>query len=147
VLIRSFPGIEIAGTYTPPFRDLSSEEEASLIDQVSQSKPDITWVGLSTPKQERFMSKYLHRLQSTVMVGVGAAFDFHTGRIKDAPSWMKSSGLQWLHRLGQEPSRLWKRYLVNNCSFVSKLTLQLFRLRNYELRQPEYGNEVLDVNG
>ncbi len=143
VLTRAFPGISISGTYTPPFRDLSRDEEASLIDQISQSKPDIVWVGLSTPRQERFMSRYLHRLQSTVMVGVGAAFDIHTGKIKDAPSWMKDAGLQWLHRLYQEPSRLWKRYLVNNCSFVGKLALQLVKLRNYELPESTDGNEAL----
>jgi len=127
--------------------DLSCAEEASLIRQVSLSKPDIIWVGLSTPRQERFMWKYLHRLNSTLMIGVGAAFDIHTGRIKDAPSWIKLSGLQWLHRLCQEPSRLWKRYLINNCGFVAKLALQLFRLKNYELDPTlEYDEEVPDVN-
>jgi N-acetylglucosaminyldiphosphoundecaprenol N-acetyl-beta-D-mannosaminyltransferase len=143
VLTQSFLGIEVVGTYTPPFRDLSSEEETGLIRQISQSKPDIIWVGLSTPRQERFMSKYLHRLESTLMIGVGAAFDIHTGRIKDAPSWMKKSGLQWLHRLYQEPSRLWKRYLINNCGFAAKLVVQLSRLKNYELEPVlEYGKEV-----
>jgi len=147
VLAQAFPGIEVVGTYVPPFRDLSCAEEASLIRQVSLSKPDIIWVGLSTPRQERFMWKYLHRLNSTLMIGVGAAFDIHTGRIKDAPSWIKLSGLQWLHRLCQEPSRLWKRYLINNCGFVAKLALQLFRLKNYELDPTlEYDEEVPDVN-
>jgi len=147
VLTERFPAIEIVGTYTPPFRDLSRAEEINLMRQVSLSEPDIVWVGLSTPRQERFMSNYLHRLKSKLMIGVGAAFDIHTGKIKDAPSWMKKSGLQWLHRLYQEPSRLWKRYLINNCGFVGKLALQLFRLKNYELEQAlEYATELLDVN-
>ena len=147
VLTERFPAIEIVGAYTPPFRDLSRAEEVNLMRQVSLSEPDIIWVGLSTPRQERFMSNYLHRLKSKLMIGVGAAFDIHTGKIKDAPSWMKKSGLQWLHRLYQEPSRLWKRYLINNCGFVGKLALQLFRLKNYELEQAlEYATELLDVN-
>src|SRR2546429_8611700 len=89
-------------------RDWSSDVCSSdLYARVSTVKPDIFWVGLSTPKQEHFMAEYLPHLDTRVMVGVGAAFDVHTGRIQDAPDWMKNAGLQWLHRLGQEPRRLW----------------------------------------
>jgi N-acetylglucosaminyldiphosphoundecaprenol N-acetyl-beta-D-mannosaminyltransferase len=135
-LARKFPGIKITGTYTPPFGPLTGDEEAELLQLVSQQKPNICWVGLSTPKQERFMAEYLRKLDTTVMIGVGAAFDFHTGRVKDAPQWMKTAGLAWLHRLGQEPRRLWKRYLSANTRFLCEIMLQLLRLRTYHLEVP-----------
>ena len=133
-LSRRFPGLRIVGTYNPPFRPLNQIEQEELSARVASVKPDIFWVGLSTPKQERFMSEYLPRLDTLVMVGVGAAFDLHTGRIQDAPAWVKQSGLQWLHRLGQEPRRLWKRYLYNNPRFVIKMTSQLLGLSKYPLQ-------------
>ena len=132
-LCRWFPGIQIVGTFTPPFRDLSTFERHRLQARFSEASPDIVWVGLSTPKQERFMAEYLAVLDCRVMIGVGAAFDFHTGRLKDAPMWMKRSGLQWLHRLSQEPSRLWRRYLVNNFQFLINILLQLLGIRRYRL--------------
>lgn len=128
-LRRKLPGIQIVGTYTPPFRPLNSSEEAELIALVAESKPDVFWVGLSTPKQERFMAQYLDKLDVKLMVGVGAAFDIHTGGIKDAPAWMKASGLQWLYRLAQEPRRLWRRYLINNPVFIWNIILQFLGLR------------------
>jgi len=124
-LQRLAPGIEIAGTYTPPFRPLSSAEQEDLIARVAETRPDIVWVGLSTPKQERFMAQMLSRLDTHLMVGVGAAFDIHAGLRHDAPVWMKNCGLQWLHRLFQEPRRLWKRYLFNNPAFIWKLACDL----------------------
>ena len=130
-LQKRFPGLQVVGTYTPPFRSLTRDEEASLLEDVGNAKPDILWVGLSTPKQECFMAEYVDRLRVPLLVGVGAAFDFHTGRIDDAPTWMKRMGLQWLHRLLQDPARLWKRYLRNNPVFVWRILLQLFKLRNY----------------
>jgi N-acetylglucosaminyldiphosphoundecaprenol N-acetyl-beta-D-mannosaminyltransferase len=126
-LLTRFPGLEIVGTCTPPFRPLNTEEERQLIEEVARTRPDILWVGLSTPKQERFMDAMLERLETSVMIGVGAAFDIHTGNIKDAPGWMKQCGLQWLHRLGQEPRRLGRRYLVNNPRFVVGIAGQLLR--------------------
>jgi len=131
-LLRRFPGLRIVGTYTPPFRPLNQAEKQDLYARVSTVKPDIFWVGLSTPKQEHFMAEYLPHLDTRVMVGVGAAFDVHTGRIQDAPDWMKNAGLQWLHRLGQEPRRLWKRYLYNNPLFVFKMTSQILGLSKYD---------------
>jgi N-acetylglucosaminyldiphosphoundecaprenol N-acetyl-beta-D-mannosaminyltransferase len=128
-----FPGIRVVGTFTPPFRPLLEAEQAELEELVAKLKPDIIWVGLSTPKQERFMSEFVPRMASGVMIGVGAAFDIHTGRLKDAPDWVKSAGLQWLHRLGQEPSRLWKRYLVNNSRFLWRTFLQCSGLVDYKL--------------
>jgi N-acetylglucosaminyldiphosphoundecaprenol N-acetyl-beta-D-mannosaminyltransferase len=96
-------------------------------------KPDIFWVGLSTPKQERFMADYFDRLDTRLMLGVGAAFDLLTGRMADAPDWMKKSGLQWAHRLVQDPRRLWRRYLVNNPKFLIAITAQLLGLHHYQL--------------
>jgi N-acetylglucosaminyldiphosphoundecaprenol N-acetyl-beta-D-mannosaminyltransferase len=132
-MTQRFPGLRVAGTYTPPFGSLSCEEEAHLLSLVAKSKPDIFWVGLSTPKQERFMAEYNEKIQTKIMVGVGAAFDLHTGSIKDAPDWVKSSGLQWMHRLVQDPRRLWKRYLLNNPKFLWKISLQLAHLSKHSL--------------
>ena len=118
------PGVRFVGTYTPPFRPLNAEEESRLIEQLESARPDFFWVCLSTPKQEMFMAEYVHKLPTTIMIGVGAACDILTGRVKDSPRWVKRSGLQWLHRLFQEPTRLWRRYLINNPRFVHKMLRQ-----------------------
>lgn len=128
-LQRRFPGLEVVGTFTPPFRPLEPSEQLDLEKQLEIARPDIVWVGLSTPKQERFMADNFRRLRCTIMIGVGAAFDIHTGHVKDAPKWVKDAGLQWAHRLCQEPRRLWKRYLVNNSAFLVAIGLQLAGLR------------------
>lgn len=130
-LQQRFSGLKVVGTYTPPFRDLLPEEEEEIITQVRKSRPHILWVGLSTPKQERFMARYVNRLQVPLLIGVGAAFDYHTGRIRDCPEWIKRSGLQWLHRLMQDPRRLWKRYLRNNPAFLWHIAWQFSGLRRY----------------
>jgi N-acetylglucosaminyldiphosphoundecaprenol N-acetyl-beta-D-mannosaminyltransferase len=132
-LRRRFPGIAVVGTFTPPFRPLDPSEQLAFERQVETTLPDIVWVGLSTPKQEKFMAANFRRLSCTIMIGVGAAFDIHTGHVKDAPQWMKDTGLQWAHRLYQEPGRLWRRYLVNNSAFLAALSLQLTGLRRYPL--------------
>jgi len=128
-----FPGLKIVGTFTPPFRPLTAAEEKELIRTVAALKPDIIWVGLSTPKQERFMAEYWRRLDSTLMFGVGAAFDFHTGRVRQAPRWMQRSGLEWLFRLACEPRRLWRRYLKNNPLFLLRILCQWTGLKKYTL--------------
>jgi N-acetylglucosaminyldiphosphoundecaprenol N-acetyl-beta-D-mannosaminyltransferase len=132
-LVRRIPGLQIAGTYTPPFRPLNLIEEVELRALVAEAKPDVFWVGLSTPKQERFMSDYLDKLNVKLMVGVGAAFDIHTGRIKDAPRWVKNIGMQWLHRLLQEPRRLWRRYLINNPLFIWNISLQFLGFAKFTI--------------
>jgi N-acetylglucosaminyldiphosphoundecaprenol N-acetyl-beta-D-mannosaminyltransferase len=132
-LRRRFPGLKVAGTFTPPFRPLEPSEQLSLERQLETARPDIVWVGLSTPKQERFMADNFRRLPCKIMIGVGAAFDIHTGHVKDAPKWIKDTGLQWAHRLCQEPGRLWKRYLVNNSAFLVAIGLQLAGLRCHPL--------------
>jgi len=136
-MTQRFPWARIAGTLTPPFRDLTTAEEQSLADMLHNVRADILWVGISTPRQERFMMRILPLLDSTLMFGVGAAFDFHTGRIEDAPQWVKSAGLQWLHRLVQDPRRLLWRYLSNNSMFLWHILLQLTGVRSY----PPYKTE------
>jgi N-acetylglucosaminyldiphosphoundecaprenol N-acetyl-beta-D-mannosaminyltransferase len=126
-----FPFIKIVGIYTPPFGPLSLAEEQDFIERVNVLRPDIIWVGISTPKQERFMARYLPLLDTKLMFGVGAAFDFHTGRISDCAEWIKHFGLQWLDRLRQDPKHLWKRYLRNNPAFLCAISLQLTGLRSY----------------
>ncbi len=132
-LETKFPGIRIVGDYTPPFRPLDPTEEAELVRTVNEKKPDIFWVGLSTPKQEKFMVRYWQKLDTTLMFGVGAAFDFHAGLVRQAPRWIQRSGLEWLFRLSCEPRRLWRRYLKNNPLFVWRVGCQLAGIKKYAL--------------
>jgi N-acetylglucosaminyldiphosphoundecaprenol N-acetyl-beta-D-mannosaminyltransferase len=132
-LIRRFPGIQIVGTYTPPFRPLNQQEEDELKIQLADSRADILWCGLSTPKQERFMASYQGRLPVQLMVGVGAAFDLLSGNLSEAPDWMKNAGLQWFYRLIKEPRRLWRRYLGNNPRFAWLTFLQFSKIRTFTL--------------
>ena len=113
-----FPGLVVAGTYTPPFRRMTDTEDEELARQIEAARPDICWVGLSTPKQERWMAAHVDRLNVPVMIGVGAAFDFHSGRKRQAPRMLQRAGLEWAYRLASEPRRLWRRYLSNNPRFV-----------------------------
>ena len=125
-LQQRFPGLMIAGSYSPPFRPLNAGELSELQGLVERTRPDFFWVGLSTPKQERFMAEYLDFLpQTKIMIGVGAAFDLLTGRVKQAPRWIQGSGLEWLFRFSQEPRRLGRRYLINNPRFIVKAAAQL----------------------
>ena len=129
-----FPGVKIVATYTPPFRRLNDKEIGDLQQLVRGTRPDFFWVGLSTPKQERFMAQYMSILpEAKIFIGVGAAFDLLTGRIRQAPRWMQRSGLEWLFRLTQEPKRLARRYLVNNPLFIVRAAGQLTGVRNYSL--------------
>lgn len=132
-LSERFPGLRILGTYSPPYRPLSANEESDLLAEVARLKPDVFWVGLSTPKQEKFMAQYWQKLEATLFFGVGAAFDFHAGRMRQAPAWMQRSGLEWLFRLGCEPGRLWKRYLRNNPLFIGRAFLQVTGLKRYAI--------------
>jgi len=128
---RLAPWARIVGTYTPPFRALTQAEESGLIARINECKPDMIWVGIGTPKQDKFMRRYMREFDTHVMFGVGAAFDFHTGRIRDCSEWVKRAGLQWVHRLVQDPKRLWWRYLRNNPAFLWQITLQLTGLRTH----------------
>lgn len=135
VLTEKFPGLQVTGTYEPPFRPLNDAEQAALTAQVAAAKPDLFWVGLSTPKQERFMAENLACLDTTLMLGVGAAFDMLAGTKSQAPRWMQRGGLEWFYRLCQEPRRLGPRYLVNNPLFALRILGQLSGLRRYDLEQ------------
>ncbi|MCE0497605.1 MAG: WecB/TagA/CpsF family glycosyltransferase [Methylacidiphilales bacterium] len=130
-----FPKLIVTGTHTPPFRPLNEQETGELRALVAEKKPDIIWVGLSTPKQEVFMAGIVSQLDTTLMIGVGAAFDLLSGRVRQAPRWMQRCGFEWLYRLVQEPGRLWKRYLKNNPLFIGRVFLQLTGLRRYTLEE------------
>jgi N-acetylglucosaminyldiphosphoundecaprenol N-acetyl-beta-D-mannosaminyltransferase len=134
VLQRCFPGLHVAGTFSPPFGPLDKNERAALVDQVRKTRPDFFWVGIGMPKQEKFMAEYLSILpDAKIFIGVGAAFDFFTGRVRQAPRWMMRLGLEWLFRLFQEPKRLWQRYLIYNPLFVVRAVGQLLGLRKWLL--------------
>jgi N-acetylglucosaminyldiphosphoundecaprenol N-acetyl-beta-D-mannosaminyltransferase len=122
-----FPGLAVVGTCSPPFRSLRTDEEQEMLSRINDAGPDIVWVGLSTPKQERWMHRYRDRLHAPVLIGVGAAFDFHAGVKRQAPYWMQRSGLEWVFRLASEPRRLGPRYLVNNPAFVWRVVWQMVR--------------------
>lgn len=120
-----FPELKIVGSYSPPFRILNREEDRKIVDDINSTCPDIVWVGMSTPKQEVWMAQHVGRLSAPVLIGVGAAFDFHAGLKRQAPRWMMRAGLEWLFRLVQEPRRLGPRYIYNNPLFVGLIISQL----------------------
>lgn len=135
-LLARFPDLKIVGTYTPPFGPLDQDQELYLERQLARVRPDILWCGISTPKQERFMSQYCGKLPVKLMVGVGAAFDVHSGHSKDAPDWVKNAGMHWFLRMLREPHRLTGRYLKNNPRFLWLMCLQLIGLRRYLIMTP-----------
>lgn len=120
-LSARYPGLRVAGMYSPPFRALTPEEDEQVLDRINAASPDVVWVGLSTPRQEWWMHRHAGRLTAPVLIGVGAAFDFHAGLKRQAPYWMQRSGLEWLFRLMSEPRRLGRRYLVNNPAFLWRI--------------------------
>lgn len=128
-----FPGLQVVGIDAPPFRPLRPDEERAAVEHINATTPDIVWVGISTPKQERWMAAHVGRLYAPVLIGVGAAFDFHSGLKRQAPRWMQRSGLEWLFRLATEPQRLWRRYLINNPWFLWCILLQLLGRNSYAL--------------
>jgi len=130
-MTRRFPGLRVVGTYCPPWRPLTEEERQGLIDEIDRLRPDLLWVGLGAPKQDLFMAEFCSLLAAKVMIGVGAAFDFHTGRVRQAPRWVMRAGLEWLFRLAVEPRRLAPRYFRNNPAFIWHSFLQQTGLRKY----------------
>jgi N-acetylglucosaminyldiphosphoundecaprenol N-acetyl-beta-D-mannosaminyltransferase len=141
-LQERYPGLLVAGTWSPPFGDLTPADERAMLDHVTMAAPDIIWVGLSTPKQERWMACQVDRLPPAVLIGVGAAFDFNAGLKRQAPRWMQRSGLEWAFRLLTEPRRLWRRYLNNNPRFLWRIALQLSGRARYDLA-PTHTGRVL----
>jgi N-acetylglucosaminyldiphosphoundecaprenol N-acetyl-beta-D-mannosaminyltransferase len=129
-LKRRFPKMNIVGRYAPPFREAHEIEAPEMIDHINALKPDILWVGLGSPKQDFWMCQHQKKLRVGVMVGVGAAFDFLAGTKKQAPVWMRKTGLEWFFRLCSEPRRLWKRYLIGNTRFIFYLVKNIFRPRH-----------------
>jgi N-acetylglucosaminyldiphosphoundecaprenol N-acetyl-beta-D-mannosaminyltransferase len=123
-LRAKFPGIVIAGAYSPPFRALTADEELEVQQRIRESDPDLLFVGISTPKQERWMHAHRETAAGAVLLGVGAAFDFHAGRTRQAPAWMQKRGLEWLFRLLMEPARLWRRYLLVTPKFLPRWAWQ-----------------------
>ena len=117
VLIESYPGIQIAGMYSPPFRPMTEDEDRVIVERINETKPDFVWVGLGAPKQEKWMAAHQGRVNG-LMVGVGAGFDYHAGNIDRAPEWMQKSNLEWVYRLLQDPKRLFGRYWHTNTKFI-----------------------------
>jgi N-acetylglucosaminyldiphosphoundecaprenol N-acetyl-beta-D-mannosaminyltransferase len=126
-------GIQVAGTYCPPFRPLTPDEENEVQAIIAEAAPDVLWVGLSTPKQETWMHEHRGTIRVPVMVGVGAAFDLNTGRVKQAPAWMRENGLEWFFRLLTEPRRLWRRYIINGSGFVWNVLLESLGIKIFEI--------------
>jgi N-acetylglucosaminyldiphosphoundecaprenol N-acetyl-beta-D-mannosaminyltransferase len=118
-LRRRYPGIKIVGGYSPPFRPLSGEEDDAVVQEINRSGADVVWVGIGQPKQEIWMARMRDRLSAPVLIGVGAAFDFHAGLVPQAPDRLQRLGLEWAFRLASEPRRLWKRYLRYNPRYVA----------------------------
>lgn len=146
VLTYRFPGLQIVGTYTPPFRSLTAGEENDLQRRLLECGADVLWCGISTPKQERFMACYLEKLPVRLMVGVGAAFDLNAGLLNDSPQWVQKCGLQWAHRLLQEPRRLWRRYLLNIPRFLSLYFLQWMGISSYPHPIRRDGRAVVELS-
>jgi N-acetylglucosaminyldiphosphoundecaprenol N-acetyl-beta-D-mannosaminyltransferase len=128
-LRQRYPGVRIVGGYSPPYRELDSAERAAVADEINRSGADVVWVGIGQPKQEKWMAQMRHALQAPVLIGVGAAFDFHAGLVPQAPMWVQHAGLEWAYRLAHEPRRLWRRYARYNPRFVAGFVRQFARER------------------
>jgi N-acetylglucosaminyldiphosphoundecaprenol N-acetyl-beta-D-mannosaminyltransferase len=131
-LKHQFPMLEVVGTYSPPFRPSTPEEDTRIIEMINRAAPDVLWVGLGCPKQECWIYEHREQLRAPVLLGVGQAFDLHAGRLQQAPVWMREHGLEWLFRLMAEPRRLWRRYLIYNSQFICSLFLELSKLKRFE---------------
>lgn len=132
-LRQKFPEAHLVGTLEPPFAPVEELASAAVAETINRAKPDIVWVGIGSPKQEQWMALMRQLLEAPVLVGVGAAFDFHSGTVAQAPGWMQRRGLEWLFRLVNDPRRLWRRYLIDNPWFLFAITLQRLGLRRYEV--------------
>jgi N-acetylglucosaminyldiphosphoundecaprenol N-acetyl-beta-D-mannosaminyltransferase len=131
-LSKRFEGIKVVGKYSPPFRPLTGEEDQAVCDIINRAQPDFLWVGLGSPKQDVWISEHRERIRGTIMVASGATFDFFSGRIKQAPPWIREAGFEWLYRLTKDFRRLWVRYLVYNLIFVAVFALQLIGLLQHK---------------
>jgi N-acetylglucosaminyldiphosphoundecaprenol N-acetyl-beta-D-mannosaminyltransferase len=130
-LSERFDGIKVVGKYSPPFRPLTEEEDQAVCDMINTARPDFLWVGLGSPKQDVWISEHRDKIRGTIMVASGATFDFFSGRIKQAPLWIREAGFEWMYRLTKDFRRLWVRYLVYNFIFVVMFGLQLAGFRSH----------------
>lgn len=142
-----YPGLQVVGTCSPPFRPLAPAEDAEMVAAINASGADIVWVGLGAPRQEYWMAEHVGRIAAPVLLGVGAAFDFHSGTKRQAPLWMQRGGLEWFFRLLMEPRRLWKRYMLYNPLFALLVAQQALTLRGYYARQAAETPDPLDQPG
>jgi N-acetylglucosaminyldiphosphoundecaprenol N-acetyl-beta-D-mannosaminyltransferase len=131
-LRQRYPGVRIVGGYSPPHRPLTPEEREAVAEEINHSRADVVWVGIGVPKQEKWMAQMRPSLSSSLLVGVGAAFDFHAGLVPQAPNWLQEAGLEWAYRLAHEPRRLWRRYLRYNPRFLAGFARQLVEHRRKE---------------
>ena len=131
-LQERFEGINVVGKYSPPFRALTPEEDRAVCDMINEAKPDIVWVGLGSPKQDVWISEHREKIRGSIMIASGATFDFFSGKIQQAPEWIRNSGFEWLYRLSKDFRRLWLRYTLYNVVFVAMFGLQLMGLRRFE---------------
>jgi N-acetylglucosaminyldiphosphoundecaprenol N-acetyl-beta-D-mannosaminyltransferase len=131
-LRREHPGVRIVGGYSPPHRPLTPEEQAAVADEINRSRADVVWAGIGVPKQEKWMATMRDRLDAPLLLGVGAAFDFHAGLVPQAPNWLQEAGLEWAYRLAHEPRRLWRRYARYNPRFMAAFAQQLATHRRLE---------------
>jgi N-acetylglucosaminyldiphosphoundecaprenol N-acetyl-beta-D-mannosaminyltransferase len=127
------PGLRVVGSYSPPFRELTPEEDAEVVRSIRESDADILFVGVSSPKQQLWIADHKHKLPGVVMLGVGAAFDFHSGRVEQAPAWMQRSGLEWFFRLTREPGRLWRRYVLKTPRFLPLWAMQWAGIKKFSI--------------
>ena len=134
-LRHRYPAVRIVGGYSPPHRPLSDEERDAVAEEINRTGADVVWVGIGVPKQEKWMAQMRPRLEAAVLVGVGAAFDFHAGLVSQAPGWLQRAGLEWAYRLAHEPRRLWRRYVRYNPRFVGAFARQLAAYRRAERRR------------
>jgi N-acetylglucosaminyldiphosphoundecaprenol N-acetyl-beta-D-mannosaminyltransferase len=133
-LRQRYPGVKIVGGYSPPHRALTDEERKAVADEINRSRADVVWVGIGVPKQEKWMARMRPLLEAPVLVGVGAAFDFHAGLVPQAPNWLQEAGLEWAYRLAHEPRRLWRRYMRYNPRFLGAFARQLVEHRRGKRR-------------
>ena len=132
-MTKRFPGLGVAGVYEPPFAPLDDLCTPAQAELINAARADVVWVGMSSPKQDRWMARMRPMLDAPVLIGVGAAFDFLSGSVRQAPLWMQRSGLEWAYRLGTDPVRLWRRYLIDNPWFLWELALQKSGIKKFEL--------------
>jgi len=137
MLQHQFPGVIIAGIYSPPFRPLTADEDEAVVKMINDAHPDFVWIGLGSPKQDVWIREHKERIRGCVMIASGATFDFFSGRIRQAPAWIRNSGCEWLFRLCQDWRRLWRRYTIYNVIFIAAFLLEILGIRQWNRPEPE----------